>query len=186
MQHGTDDDSAPDLGGRPTKYKPEFDAQAAKLCELGATDSDLAEFFDVTTRTIDNWKIVHEGFFQAVKNAKDAADDRVERSLYQRAVGYQTEAVKIFMPAGSEKPVYAPYRENIQPDTTAAIFWLKNRRKDKWRDVNRNEQTGPDGGPIQTENHHVGLDEFARRIASISARTAADSGNEPPDGATAG
>jgi hypothetical protein len=59
---------------------------------------------------------------------------RVERSLYQRAVGYNYEAVKIFMPAGHNKPVYAPYIEHVPPDTTAAIFWLKNRDQQHWRD----------------------------------------------------
>ena len=41
---------------------------------------------------------------------------RVERSLYERAVGYNYEAVKIFMPANAKKPVYAPYVEHISPD----------------------------------------------------------------------
>ena len=53
---------------------------------------------------------------------------RVERSLYERANGYSYDAVKIFMPAGAKKPVYAPYIEHVPPDVTAAIFWLKNRR----------------------------------------------------------
>jgi hypothetical protein len=59
---------------------------------------------------------------------------RVERSLYERANGYNYEAVKIFMPANREKPVYAKYIEHIPPDTTAAIFWLKNRDPQHWRD----------------------------------------------------
>lgn len=130
----SDEEASPNQGGRPTKYRPEFATQAEKLCALGATDTDLADFFGVCVNTIANWKTAHEEFLGAIKNAKDAADDRVERSLYQRAVGYQTEAVKIFMPAGAEEPVYAPYRENVQPDTTAAIFWLKNRRPEQWRD----------------------------------------------------
>jgi hypothetical protein len=46
----------------------------------------------------------------------------MERSLYQRGLGYSYDAVKIFMPAGSKKPVYAPYVEHVPPDTTAAIF----------------------------------------------------------------
>jgi hypothetical protein len=50
---------------------------------------------------------------------------RVVRSLYHRAVGYNYEAVKIFMPANREKPVYAPYIEHVPPDFTAAIFWSK-------------------------------------------------------------
>jgi hypothetical protein len=63
-----------------------------------------------------------------------AQKERVERSLYERAVGYNYEAVKIFMPAGREKPVYAPYIEHIPPDVTAGIFWLKNRDPQHWRD----------------------------------------------------
>lgn len=131
-----------DKGGRPTKYRPEYNAQASKLCALGATDADLADFFGVSVRTIDNWKVEHDGFLQSIKTAKEIADERVERSLYQRAVGYQTDAVKIFMPAGSSEPVYAPYRENVPPDTTAAIFWLKNRKKEDWSDKTVQENTG--------------------------------------------
>jgi hypothetical protein len=51
-----------------------------------------------------------------------------------RAVGYNYEAVKIFMPAGREHPVYAPYVEHVPPDVTAQIYWLKNRDPQHWRD----------------------------------------------------
>ena len=127
------DDSGDTKIGRPTKFKPEFVEQAAKLCNLGATDADLADFFDVSVRTIERWRSENEAFCRAIKTAKDIADDRVERSLYQRAIGYQTDAVKIFQYEGSE--VIVPYRENVQADVTAQIFWLKNRRPEKWRDV---------------------------------------------------
>jgi hypothetical protein len=69
------------------------------------------------------------------KGGKVEADKCVERSLYERANGYSYDAVKIFMPAGAKKPVYAPYREHVPPDTTAAIFWLKNRDPARWRDA---------------------------------------------------
>lgn len=118
--------------GRPTDYRDEYAAQAEKLCALGATDQDIADFFEVDVRTIYRWKHAHDAFCQALKIGKDVADDRVERSLYHRAVGYERDAVKIFMPAGAEEPVYAPYREAVTADTAAAIFWLKNRRG--WRD----------------------------------------------------
>jgi hypothetical protein len=49
-------------------------------------------------------------------------------------VGYNYEAVKIFMPANRAKPVYAKYIEHIPPDVTAGIFWLKNRDPQHWRD----------------------------------------------------
>lgn len=131
--------------GQPSKYTQEYAVQAAKLCKLGATNRDLGEFFAVTTRTIDNWLVEHEEFFRAVKMAKEAADDRVERSLYQKAIGYSFEAVKIFMPAGADNPVYAPYVEHIPPSDTACIFWLKNRRPDEWREKTDHEHKGEIG-----------------------------------------
>jgi hypothetical protein len=128
--------------GRPSKYTEEFAIQATKLCRLGATDKDLADFFDVNTSTIWRWSQEHEEFCNALKVGKEEADSRVERSLYHRANGYSFEAVKIFMPAGAPAPVYAPYTEHVAPDTTACIFWLKNRRPDLWRDVTKHEHGG--------------------------------------------
>jgi hypothetical protein len=118
--------------GRPTKYKPEFVAQAEKLCRLGATDLELADFFEVDVRTIYRWKAEHDEFCQALKAGKDVADERVERSLYAKAIGYQFDAVKIMQYEGV--PMTVPYREHVPPDTTACIFWLKNRRAEQWRD----------------------------------------------------
>ena len=66
--------------------------------------------------------IKYPDFFAAIKAAKGEANERVERSLYQRGIGYNYEATKIFMPAGREKPVYAPYIEHVPPDVTAGIL----------------------------------------------------------------
>jgi hypothetical protein len=62
------------------------------------------------------------------------ADDRVERSLYNRAIGYSYDAVKIFCDKNG-KVTRVPCREHVPPDVTACIFWLKNRNPAKWRDV---------------------------------------------------
>lgn len=129
--------------GRPTDYKPAYVEGARKLARLGATDEEIADFYDVDVRTIHRWKIAHQDFCHALKAGKEEADERVVRALYHRAIGYRQEAVKIFMPAGAEKPVYATYVENIAPDTTAAIFWLKNRRPDEWRARNNDEPQDP-------------------------------------------
>lgn len=154
--------------GRPSSYKPEFAKQAEKLCELGATDEDLADFFEVSIRTISNWKTSQPEFLQALKGGKEAADQRVERSLYQKAVGYTHDAVKIFQHQGTV--IEAPYREHIAPDTTAAIFWLKNRRPDLWRDRQQHEHSGPDGKPMQVED--VSDIEAARRVAFLLTKAA--------------
>ena len=133
--------------GRPSSYKPEYAPQAEKLCRLGATDVELADFFEVDVRTIHRWRQQHEEFCRAGKNGKEPADDRVERSLYHKATGYTYDAVKIFNADGN--PLIVPYRAHVPPDTTAAIFWLKNRRPAEWRDKRDHELTGPDGGPMQ-------------------------------------
>jgi hypothetical protein len=117
---------------RPTKYKPEFVEQARKLCKLGATDIEIADFFDVEVRTIYRWKGEHEEFCQALKIAKNEADERVERSLFARANGYEHDEVDIRVVGG--EIVQTPIRKYYPPDTTAAIFWLKNRKPEEWRD----------------------------------------------------
>ena len=152
--------SAKNNGGRPPTYKKSNAQHGKKLCELGATDQEIADFFEVDVRTIYRWKHDHDEFCQALKSGKDVADERVERSLYQRAIGYEQDEVKIFMPGGAEEPVYAPFRAKVAPDTTAAIFWLKNRRSGQWRDVKAQEISGPSGGPVKvSEIRLVGPDE---------------------------
>lgn len=127
---------------RPSKYKPEFAAQAAKLCALGATDREVAEFFGVTERTLHNWQGEHEALFHALKVGKSPADDRVEKSLYRRATGYSFDAVKIVADSKTGTSLAVPYVEHVPPDTTACIFWLKNRRPDLWRDKHEIEHSG--------------------------------------------
>ncbi len=121
--------------GRPSQYNAKtYPKHAEKLCALGATDPELAEFFDVSPSTIDKWKARYPAFLQALKTGKANSDERVERSLYQRAMGYSHPEDKIFFPAGAAEPVVVPTIKHYPPDTTAAIFWLKNRRPEVWRD----------------------------------------------------
>lgn len=138
--------------GRPTKYDPAFDEQAFKLCLLGATDAQIADFFGVTEQTVNNWKKAHPSFFESLKRGKMEADGEVANSLYRRALGYEHEAVKIVADAKTGAEHVVPFIERYPPDTTAAIFWLKNRQPKAWRD--RHEVSGPDGGPIPISRRH--------------------------------
>jgi hypothetical protein len=131
--------------GRPTEYEADYAKQAKKLCELGATDDELADFFEVSTRTIYRWKLDHEEFCQAIKSGKEISDDRVERSLYQKATGYnfiEQQAFKIKAGQHEEKVEVVDVEKFAQPDTTAAIFWLKNRKSGDWRDKQDVEHSG--------------------------------------------
>src|ERR1051325_6581857 len=90
------------MAGRPTEYKPEYCVQVEKLCKLGATDKELADFFDVTEQTINNWKSEHDEFFESIKRGKVLADAEVANKLYHRAIGYSHDAVKIFPDGGKD------------------------------------------------------------------------------------
>jgi len=145
-------------GGRPSLYRPEYAKQAEKLCKLGATDPELADFFGVHLATIYRWRHEHEEFCDASRVGKEFADARVEKSLYQRAVGYEQDEVKIFLRKDDEEPVYAPYRAKIAPDTTAAIFWLKNRKPTVWRDRQEVDHQSSDGSMIPQRIEIVPVD----------------------------
>lgn len=142
-------------GGRPTSYKPSFNKQAERLCKLGATDIELADFFEVTEKTLNNWKKVHPKFFQSLKNGKELADIKVVEGLYGRAVGYEHKEDKIFQYEG--KPVIVPTKKHYPPDPVAAIFWLKNRQPKYWRDK-------PD--EIQTTGISEAINNLANSIKS--------------------
>ena len=119
------------MAGRPTKYKAEYAKQAEKLCELGATDVDLADFFDVDVVTVWRWKTKHAPFCKALKLGKDKPNDLVERSLYQRAVGYTAPETDIRVIDGVI--VETPMLKHYPPDSTALIFFLKNRMPEQYR-----------------------------------------------------
>lgn len=120
-------------GGRPSSFKPEFVEQARQLAALGATDREVAQFFKVAESTLNLWKHTHPEFSESLKVGKSSADERVEQSLYRRAVGYTYDSEKVFQFQGDI--VRAETTEHVPPDTTAGIFWLKNRKPEEWRDV---------------------------------------------------
>jgi hypothetical protein len=142
-------------------YKKEYAAQARKLCELGAVDADVADFFGVNRTTLWRWAARNKELAEAMTAGKDIADNRVERSLYHRAIGYSHPDVHVSNYQG--EITLTPIEKHYPPDTGACVFWLKNRKG--WRD--RQEHTGADGGPIQTE---YGPNELARRLAFVIAQ----------------
>jgi hypothetical protein len=125
-------------GGRPSDYRTDYAEQARKLCVLGATDAQLADFFGISESTLNLWKLRHAKFSESIKTGKLVADAEVADALYNRALGYSHKAVKIMQHEGI--PIEHEYTEHYPPDATSAIFWLKNRQPTKWR----NDQTVSD------------------------------------------
>src|SRR5229473_2797014 len=120
--------------GRPTIYRPELATLARKLALLGATESEMADALNITVSTLSNWVQKYSEFSRAIKSGKLQADAEVAERLFSRATGHSHEAVKIFMPAGAEAPVYAPFTAHYPPDTKAALAWLSRRQPGLWRE----------------------------------------------------
>jgi len=133
------------MAGRPTDYREVYNEQVYKLCLLGATDAEIANFFEVAESTINNWKIDYPEFLESIKRGKETADATVAESLYKRANGYQHPDVDIKMYEGDI--IVTDITKHYPPDTTAAIFWLKNRKSAQWRDKQEIDHTTK-GQPI--------------------------------------
>ena len=150
VKQGLIEGMARKLVGRPSLYKPEFAELARKFCCLGATDADLAKFLEVSEATINTWKLEHPEFLESIKAGKAQADAEVASKLFHRATGYEHPEDDIRAVNG--EIVITPTVKHYPPDTTAAIFWLKNRRPDLWRDKVESEISGPGGGAIAVQS----------------------------------
>lgn len=126
--------------GRKTLYDEVYNEQAYKLCLLGATDEELADFFQVHIDTIYEWKKVNIKFSEAVTRGKIIADAEVANSFYNRARGYDLPTEKIFQSEGSI--IRADTITHYPADAGAALNWLKNRQPKKWRDKTDVEHSG--------------------------------------------
>lgn len=119
-------------GGRPTVYRAEYVEFVKERCERGATDFELARDLGINVATLYRWKHDHPEFCEALKAGKHSLDERVVRTLAHRALGYTFDSEEIHVVEG--KIVRVPIVKHVPPDTTAMIFWLKNRRPKEFRD----------------------------------------------------
>jgi hypothetical protein len=123
-------------------YKPDYCTLAYKFCLLGATNEDLAGLFGVCIATIGHWLRRYPAFKQAVQGGRDVADADVAQSLLHKAKGFTHKDVKVLLKDGAPEEV--EYNRYFPPDTQAAIFWLRNRRRKQWREVIEHEHTVTD------------------------------------------
>lgn len=131
---------------RQSSYKAEYEEQVYKLALLGLKDAEIAKFFCVRESTLNYWKQKYPLFLESLKKGKFDADGEVVKALYNRAIGASIkveQAIKVkevfYNDKGKkykekEKVEVVELTQEVPPDTTACIYWLKNRQPDKWRD----------------------------------------------------
>lgn len=108
--------------GRPSMLDAQTLRRVQRLSLLGVTDVEMADVLGISLSTLYNWQRTSPEFLHAQKRGKALADSQVAGRMY---------------------------RDALNGNTTAQIFWLKNRRRGEWRDVQSREISGPNGGPIQ-------------------------------------
>lgn len=99
----------------------------------GLTDEQIAHNIGVSVSTLNNWKNKHVEILESLKKGKEVVDRQVENALLKRALGYEYEEVKEKF-EGGEMTERIVTKKEVVADTTAQIFWLKNRKPEKWRD----------------------------------------------------
>ena len=103
----------------------------------GLTDEQIAHNIGITGRTFSDWKGRFPSISSTLKKGKAPVDIQVENALLKRALGYTEEETTteiIEQPDGKKRKQIKKVLRIFPPDTTAQIFWLKNRRPDRWRD----------------------------------------------------
>nr|WP_312427373.1 transposase [Lacrimispora sp.] len=121
----------------------------------GLTDEQIAHNMGVAYSTLRVWRDKYPALSAALKRGKEVVDIQVENALLKRALGYQYKEVKTEeyrVKDGPVKNVTTTIKE-VVPDTTAQIFWLKNRKPEVWRDKQNVELSGE----IKTTNPYEGL-----------------------------
>jgi hypothetical protein len=126
--------------GRPSKYSVEYAKQVVKLCLLGLTNEELAEYFEIGVTTLKRWMQEHPEFRAAIKKGRKVADGEVSEGLYLRAIGYSHKEEKVFLHEG--KIIKTEVIKHYPPDTAAAFIWLKNRNPTFWKDKHEVETSG--------------------------------------------
>lgn len=139
-----------------TIIKPRLE-QIKAWCRDGYTDKQICDALGTSVTTFCKYKAEKPELVDALKVTKEIADLTVENSLFKRAIGCEVteiieESIYVIDGEGRARPTGTVKRRKIvkqlPPDTTAGIFWSKNRQPEKWRDKHHHEITGENGGEI--------------------------------------
>lgn len=112
----------------------------------GLTDAQIAENIGINRATLYEWKNKYSCIADALKENKEIVDRIVENALYKAAIGYDYQEDVVSKSGEVIKVI-----KHMPANTTAQIFWLKNRKREEWRDKIETSITGKDGGAIQVQ-----------------------------------
>ncbi len=175
--------------GRKGKYHEWLTPDGLLLIEgwarEGLTEEQIAKNMGCAYDTLNEWKKKFSDISEALKRGKAPVDIQVENALLKRALGYEYEEVTtevIEQPNGKKKKQVKKTTKVMPPDTTAQIYWLKNRRPDRWRDT-RNIETKSSGklaelieGLMTTTEDNE--DDLHEKAAPVNADVAEESAEE--------
>jgi hypothetical protein len=154
--------------GDPTESKLTLASceKAYHITRVGGTLQDVAIALKTRVSRLSVYMNRFPEFRAAIEGGRAARDDQIVSALFHRAKGYEHEAEKIFCTNGVVQKV--TYTEHYPPDAASAIFWLKNRQPDEWKDVSQKEITGADGGPIEIQHLVVKAEELGQKIRGMT------------------
>ena len=119
------------------KYQQWLEQEGLTLLEGwardGLTGEQIAGNIGINTSTLYDWKNKFPKISEALKKGKEVVDIQVENALLKRALGYDFQETRVEKSDKDGTKIIQTLK-HIPADTTAQIFWLKNRRPDKWRD----------------------------------------------------
>lgn len=171
--------------GHPPMYArvvvPNLDAIAA-MARRGLSFEEIGKSIGVTRQSLANWRTEHPELDKALNQNRDLADADVENALFRAATGY--DVVETTTETDPDGRVAVKEKKYTQYNVTAQIFWLKNRQPAQWRDVQKQEVSGPGGGPIVSEARGPLLspEEAAKRYGDVFRRVIEDADGDAAGG----
>ena len=147
--------------GRKSKYRTHVEPFLARItawCKAGALEKDLCKKLGISESALNDYKTRFPELSQAIIDGKMEPDDLVESTLLKRALGYTYEEVKTTSFADnkdSRRQLVIRTTHEVSADVRAMIFWLKNRRPQRWRD--RSELGIDEAIPIRMIKEEEGL-----------------------------
>lgn len=135
-------------GGRPSEFNKIWNNEDGLLriagwARDGLTNEQIAENMGIGLSTLYEWQKRYPEFSDALKTSKEVVDLHVENALLKRALGYEY-VERTYEPdkETGEMRITKRITKQVVPDTTAQIFWLKNRKPEDWRDKQQIEHSG--------------------------------------------